>query len=88
MRSIECLLWNKNISVDESCIFKTVCLKNFKLNNYRDKLSFTSTFKSQVEAKSYAKWNQHLKKIKDLQFTSVNSQNDKIQTSAELKPSE
>jgi hypothetical protein len=41
-------------------------------------MSLTSTFKSEIKEKNYPKWNQFLKKIKDIQFVSVNSQEQRV----------
>ena len=45
-KSMEIILWNRNIELDQNLLHRTVTLKNFKLSKYRDLLSLGSVFKS------------------------------------------
>jgi hypothetical protein len=48
LKSIEVVLWSRDIVVEEEWVNRTVQLKNFKLSNYRDTVSINSLFKSEV----------------------------------------
>ena len=45
-KSMEVIVWGDNIDPPRSLIGSTVILKCFRLNQYRDSLSLSSTFKS------------------------------------------
>ena len=52
-------------------------------------MSLTSTFKSEIQAKNYPKWVNSIKRVRDVHFVSVNSQEQMVrQSSNELKVSE
>lgn len=45
-KSMEAILWGRNIPISENLTGKTIILKHFRLNRYREMLSLCSTFKS------------------------------------------
>lgn len=47
-KSIEVVIWNKDLYIDSMWQGRAVQLKNFKLHNYKDILSFSSIFKSEI----------------------------------------
>jgi replication factor A1 len=49
LRSIEVVIWNKDMLIRPDWLGRTVQLRNFKLNNYRDTLSLNSLFKSDIQ---------------------------------------
>ena len=49
MKSIEVVIWSKDLHIDQDWVNRTIHLKNFKLNTYRDVLSLNSQFKSEVK---------------------------------------
>jgi hypothetical protein len=51
-KSIEVILWGRDIHLNQEMLGQTMLLKNFRLNNYRDSLSLCSTFKSEMLPKS------------------------------------
>jgi hypothetical protein len=48
MKSIEVVIWNKEMFIDPRWVNKTLQLKFFKLNNYKDTISLNSIFKSDI----------------------------------------
>lgn len=49
MKSIEVVIWNQDLFVDPKWQNKTIHLKSFKLNSYKDALSLNSIFKSTIQ---------------------------------------
>lgn len=49
MKAIEVVIWNKDMFIDPRWLNKTVQLKQFKLSNYKDALSISSNFKSDIK---------------------------------------
>jgi hypothetical protein len=47
-KSIDVVVWNKDLYVNPMWVDKTILLKSFRLHNYRDTLSFSSNFRSEV----------------------------------------
>lgn len=47
-KSIDVVIWNKDLYINPMWVDKTVLLKHFKLHNYRDTLSFSSIFRSEI----------------------------------------
>ena len=49
MKSIEVVLWSKDLIVENEWLQRTIQLRNFKLNTYREAISLNSLFKSEVK---------------------------------------
>ena len=47
-KSIEVVIWNKDLYLDTMWEGKAIQLKNFKLHSYKDVLSFSTIFKSEI----------------------------------------
>lgn len=47
-KSIDVVVWNKDLYINPMWLDKTILLKSFKLHNYRDTLSFSSIFRSEI----------------------------------------
>jgi len=45
-RSIEVVVWNKDLVIDPRWVDRTIVLKSFKLHTFRDMLTINSFFKS------------------------------------------
>ena len=60
---MDVIIWNKDLLVDFNWEGKTIYLKNFKLNNYRDSFSLYSTFKSEIKPKENHQFTSYEKKV-------------------------
>jgi replication factor A1 len=47
-KSIDVVVWNKDLYINPMWVDKTILLKSFRLHNYRDTLSFSSIFRSEI----------------------------------------
>lgn len=47
-KSIDVVIWNKDLYINPMWVDKTIVLKHFKLHNYRETLSFSSIFRSEI----------------------------------------
>lgn len=64
MKTVEVIIWNRTIKVDESMLNKTIFLKQFKINLYRDVLNLNSFFKSEINLKINHRFNSMEKSFK------------------------
>lgn len=46
---MESIIWNKNFVVDERIVGKTVALYGFRLNQFNEKLSLNSSYRSELK---------------------------------------
>lgn len=58
-RSVEVVIWNKDMYINPSWVNQTILLKYFKLHSYRDVLSFSSVFKSEITLKQGHRFNKY-----------------------------
>ena len=48
LQSIEVVIWNKEMLLDRKWLNRTIRLKNFRIHKYKDVISLSSVFKSEI----------------------------------------
>lgn len=67
-KSIEVAIWNKEMKIDPRLVGRTVLLKSFKLHSYKDSISLSSLFKSEIIPKPDHKFKKYEGKISEMEF--------------------
>jgi hypothetical protein len=58
-KSIEVIIWNKDLYIDTLWVERTILLKNFRLHSYKDVTSFSSIFRSEITLKQHHSFNRY-----------------------------
>ena len=85
MKSIEVVLWNKDLIIDPDWLGRTVQLKTFKLNSYRDTLSLNSLFKSEIKQVKNHRFASYEGKYQDQDFQNITDMNNGGTTATKTK---
>ncbi len=61
------------MNIDEKWLYRSLLLKSFRLNNYKDQLSLSSVFRSDIQLLESSRFSVFESYVKDIQFWEVNS---------------
>ena len=81
-KSIETIIWSKNVVVPPEYLNKPVLLKYFRLNCYRTQLSLSSVFRSEIELLEGHHFREYEGRVKELRFDLIGSRSSSLTETA------